>query len=156
MKHSRRTIISGAIGASTLLLARFEVKAQAVSLDYPDDLTAALRKYTNGATWKEQKVDLDVAELVDNGNTVPLTVTVVSAMSGTDYVKSIAVFNEKNPNRDVVRFVLSEDCGKAEVATRIRLATTQRLVAIAAMGDGSFCTKTIEVIVTLASCIEVD
>jgi sulfur-oxidizing protein SoxY len=156
MKHSRRTLLSGAIGAGTLLLTGFEVSAQPVSLEYPEDLTAALRKYTEGAPWKEHKVDLDVAELVDNGNTVPLTVAVASTMSGNDYVKAIAVFNEKNPNRDVVRFVLSQDCGKAEVATRMRLATTQRLVAIAAMGDGSFCTKTIEVIVTLASCIEVD
>jgi sulfur-oxidizing protein SoxY len=156
MKHSRRTLISGAISASTLMLAGFEVNAQPVSLEYPEDLTAALRKYTSGAPWKEQKVEFDVAELVDNGNTVPLTVTVNSAMNATDYVKGIAVFNEKNPNRDVALFVLSQDCGKAEVSTRMRLATTQRLVAIAAMGDGSFCTKTIEVIVTLASCIEVD
>jgi sulfur-oxidizing protein SoxY len=156
MKHSRRTVISGAIGAGTLLLVGFEVNAQPVSLEYPEDLIAALRKYTNGAPWKEQKVELDVAELVDNGNTVPITVNVASAMSASDYVKGIAVFNEKNPNRDVVRFVLSQDCGKAEVSTRMRLATTQRLVAIAAMGDGSFCTKTVEVIVTLASCVEMD
>jgi sulfur-oxidizing protein SoxY len=156
MKHSRRTIISGAVSASTLMLTGLRVSAQPVSLDYPDDLNAALRKYTNGAPWKEHKVELDVAELVDNGNTVPATVTVKSAMTDSDHVKGIAIFNEKNPNRDVIRFELSQDCGKAEVATRMRLATTQRLVAIAHMSDGSFCTHTIEVIVTLASCIEVD
>jgi sulfur-oxidizing protein SoxY len=156
MKQSRRTIISGAISASALMLTGAKVSAQPVSLDYPEDLNAALRKYTNGAPWKEQKVELDIAELVDNGNTVPITVTVNSPMVDNDHVKAIAVFNEKNPNRDVVRFVLSQECGKAEVATRMRLATTQRLVAIAHMSDGSFYTKTIEVIVTLASCIEVD
>jgi hypothetical protein len=74
MKKSRRTIISGAVSASTLMLTGFRVSAQPVSLNYPDDLNAALRKYTNGAPWKEQKVELDVAELVDNGNTVPATV----------------------------------------------------------------------------------
>jgi sulfur-oxidizing protein SoxY len=156
MKKSRRTIISGAVSASTLMLTGFRVNAQPVSFDYPDDLIAALRKYSNGAPWKEQKVELEVAELVDNGNTVPITVTVQSAMTNIDNVKGIAIFNEKNPNRDVARFELSQDCGKAEVATRMRLATTQRLVAIAQMSDGSFCTKTVEVIVTLASCIEVD
>jgi sulfur-oxidizing protein SoxY len=156
MKQSRRTIISGAASAGALMLTGFSVKAQPVSLDYPDDLLTALRKYTNGAPWKEHKVELDVAELVDNGNTVPVTVTVQSAMTDGDHVKGIAIFNEKNPNRDVARFELSQDCGKAEVATRMRLATTQRLVAIAHMSDGSFCTHTIEVIVTLASCIEVD
>jgi sulfur-oxidizing protein SoxY len=156
MKHTRRTILSGAIGAGTLLCIGLEARAEAVSLEYPEDLIAALRKYTNGAPWKEQRVELEVAELVDNGNTVPVTVTVKSAMTDSDHVKAIAVFNEKNPNRDVARFVLSQECGKAEVATRMRLATTQRLVAIAQMSDGSFCTKTVEVIVTLASCIEVD
>jgi sulfur-oxidizing protein SoxY len=156
MKQSRRTILSGAVSASTLMLTGFSVSAQPVSLDYPEDLNAALRKYTNGAPWKEHKVELDVAELVDNGNTVPATVTVQSAMTDSDHVKGIAIFNEKNPNRDVIRFELSPECGKAEVATRMRLATTQRLVAIAQMSDGSYCTKTIEVIVTLASCIEVD
>jgi sulfur-oxidizing protein SoxY len=156
MKTSRRSIISGAISASTLLLVRFEVRAQPVLLEYPDDLNGALKQYTNGAAWKEQKVDIDVAELVDNGNTVPIGVTVKSAMTDNDHVKSIAIFNEKNPYRDVARFVLSQDCGRAEVSTRMRLATTQRLVAIAQMNDGSFCTKTVEVIVTLASCVETD
>jgi sulfur-oxidizing protein SoxY len=156
MKHSRRTIISGAVSASALMLVGFEVRAQAVSLDYPDDLTAALRKYTNGAPWKEQKVTLDVAELVDNGNTVPVGVSVASAMTANDHVLGIAIFNEKNPYRDVALFTLSQECGKAEVSTRMRLATTQRLVAIAKMSDGSYCSKTVEVIVTLASCIEMD
>jgi sulfur-oxidizing protein SoxY len=156
MKHSRRTIISGAISASTLMLVGIDVKAQAVSLDYPDDLSAAIRKYTNGAPWKERRVTLDVAELVDNGNTVPIGVSVASAMTANDHVLGIAIFNEKNPYRDVALFTLSQDSGKADVATRMRLATTQRLVAIAKMSDGSYCSKTVEVIVTLASCVEMD
>jgi sulfur-oxidizing protein SoxY len=156
MKTSRRTIISGAISASTLMFVGIDVKAQAVSLEYPDDLTAALRKYTNGAPWKEHRVTLDVAELVDNGNTVPVGVSVASMMAPNDHVTGIAIFNEKNPFRDVALFTLSQDSGKAEVATRMRLATTQRLVAIAKMSDGSYCTKTVEVIVTLASCVEMD
>jgi sulfur-oxidizing protein SoxY len=100
------------------------------------------------------KVKLDVAELVDNGNVVPITVTADSPMTAADHVKSIAVFNEKNPQRDVARFTLGPRAGKAAVTTRIRLATSQQLVAVAQMSDGSYWSHTVNVIVTLAACIE--
>lgn len=100
------------------------------------------------------RVKLDIAELVDNGNVVPITVTVDSPMTADKYVRSIAVFNEKNPQRDVIKFTLSPKSGKALVSTRIRLATTQKLVAVAQLSDGSFWSQTVEVIVTLAACIE--
>ena len=99
-------------------------------------------------------VTLGVAELVDNGNVVPITVTVDSPMTAADHVKSIAVFNEKNPQRDVACFTLGPRAGKASVSTRIRLATSQQLVAVAQMSDGSYWSHTVNVIVTLAACIE--
>ena len=69
---------------------------------------------------------------------------------------NLAVFNEKNPQRDVVKFTLGPRYGKPAVSTRIRLATTQKLVAVAQMSDGSFWSHTVDVIVTLAACIEGD
>ena len=102
------------------------------------------------------KVKLDIAELVDNGNVVPITITVDSHMTAGNHVKAIAVFNEKNPQRDVAKFTLGPRYGKAQVSTRIRLATTQQLVAVAQMSDGSFWSHTVDVIVTLAACIEGD
>jgi sulfur-oxidizing protein SoxY len=153
---SRRKLIQQATAASALLLVTSRSFATDISQDFPEDLTAAIKKYTQGNAWKEHKVTFEIAELIDNGNTVPISVIVDSPMQPNAYVKSIAVFNEKNPNRDVVMFSLTPSAGKAEVATRIRLATSQRLIAIAQMSDGTYCSKTVEVIVTLASCIEVD
>lgn len=120
------------------------------------ELAVAVAAYTQGAPVRAGKVKLDVAELVDNGNVVPITATVDSPMTAVDHVKSIAVFNEKNPQRDVARFTLGPRSGKASVTTRIRLATSQQLVAVAQMSDGSYWSHTVNVIVTLAACIEGD
>ena len=76
--------------------------------------------------------------LVENGNTVPMTVSVDSPMTAGDYVKSIHVFNEKNPQPNVGNFYLGPRAGRAQVSTRIRLADTQKVMAIAQMSDGSF------------------
>lgn len=118
------------------------------------DLAAAVSAYTGGAPIRAGKVKLDIAELVDNGNVVPMTVTVDSPMTASDHVKTIAVFNEKNPQRDVAKFTLGPRSGKANISTRMRLATTQKLVAVAQLSDGSFWSHTVDVIVTLAACIE--
>ncbi len=120
------------------------------------ELAAAVAAYAQSAPVRAGKVKLDIAELVDNGNVVPITVTVDSPMTAADHVKSIAVFNEKNPQRDVARFTLGPRSGKASVTTRIRLATSQQLVAVALMSDGSYWSHTVNVIVTLAACIEGD
>ena len=119
-----------------------------------DDLSAAVANFAGGEIVLKGRVKLDIAELVDNGNVVPITVTVDSPMTADKYVKTIAVFNEKNPQREVVKFTLDPRSGKAIVTTRIRLATTQKLVAVAQLSDGSFWSHTVEVIVTLAACIE--
>jgi sulfur-oxidizing protein SoxY len=146
---NRRHVLAGAAGMVIAVALR---PAQAAA----GDLAVAVAAYTKGATIQAGKVKLDVAELVDNGNVVPITVTVDSPMTAADHVKSIAVFNEKNPQRDVARFTLGPRAGKADVTTRIRLATSQQLVAIAQMSDGSYWSHTVDVIVTLAACIEGD
>lgn len=119
-----------------------------------DELVAAMRAFTGGAATREGRVKLDIEPLVENGNAVPITVTVVSPMTAADHVKQIAVFNQKNPQHDVVVATLSPALAQARLATRIRLATTQQLVAVARLSDGSYWTHTVEVIVTLAACLE--
>jgi sulfur-oxidizing protein SoxY len=146
---NRRHVVAGAAGMVIAVALR---PAQAAA----GDLAVAIAAYTKGAPVRAGKVKLNVAELVDNGNVVPITVTVDSPMTAADHVKSIAVFNEKNPQRDVARFTLGPRAGKADVTMRIRLATSQQLVAIAQMGDGSYWSHTVDVIVTLAACIEGD
>jgi sulfur-oxidizing protein SoxY len=99
-------------------------------------------------------VKLEIASLVDNGNSVPIEVKVSSAMREQDRVVGITVFNEKNPQPEIAEFVLGPRTGRAHVSTRIRLATTQRIVAVAKMVDGSCWTHTVEVVVTLAACLD--
>ena len=119
-----------------------------------DELAAVVRAFTSGAAPREGKVNFDIAPLVENGNTVPISVTVESPMTVADHVQAIAVFNEKNPQRDVVVVRLTPQSGRAAVSTRIRLATTQQLIAVAKMSDGSCWSHTVDVVVTLAACIE--
>ena len=119
-----------------------------------DVLATALRGYTGGAATNEGKVNFDIAPLVENGNTVPVTVTVDNPMTAANHVQAIAIFNEKNPQRDVVSCRLTPRMGRAVVSTRIRLATSQQLVAVAKLSDGSYWTRTVDVVVTLAACIE--
>ncbi len=118
------------------------------------ELAVAINGFTGGAPVRAGRVTLEVAPLVENGNTVPMTVSVDSAMSVSDHVISVSVFNERNPQREVVNFFLGPRAGRAVVASRIRLATSQQLVAVAKMNDGSFWSHSIDVVVTLAACVE--
>jgi sulfur-oxidizing protein SoxY len=120
----------------------------------PETLAAAIREVTGGAPLREGKVTLDVPPLVENGNAVPLTVTVDSPMTADDHVKAIHVFNEKNPQPHVFNAWLSPANGRAVVATRIKLADAQKVVAIAETSTGEFWTAQAQVIVTLAACVE--
>lgn len=119
-----------------------------------EELAAAIAAFAAGAPVRAGRVVLDVAPLVENGNVVPISVAVQSPMSTDDHVKTIAIFNERNPQRDVAVFGLGPRAGRATVSTRIRLATSQQLVAVARMSDGSCWTHTVDVIVTLAACVE--
>ena len=120
----------------------------------PAAMTAAIREFTGGAELRSGRVRFEIAELIDNGNAVPVAIRVDSPMTEADHVIAIGIFNERNPLPDVVRFRLTSRAGKAEVATRIRLATSQKLVAVAGMNDGTWWQQTVDVVVTLAACIE--
>lgn len=120
----------------------------------PAMLTSAIRNVVGEAQVQTGKVKIDIPPLVENGNTVPMTVSVTSPMTETDHVKSIHVFNEKNPQPNVGNFYIGPWAGRAQIATRIRLADSQKVVAIAHMSDDSFWSVRADVIVTLAACTE--
>ena len=120
----------------------------------PDAMAAAIKEVTGGAPLRAGRMTLDLPPLIENGNAVPLTVAVDSPMTADDYVKAIHVFNEKNPQANVISVRLSPRAGKAAISTRMRLAGTQKLTAIAELSDGSYWSDTQEVIVTLAACLE--
>jgi sulfur-oxidizing protein SoxY len=120
----------------------------------PAMLASAIRNLVGEADVQTGKVKLDIPPLVENGNTVPMTVSVDSPMTAQDHVKSIHVFNEKNPQPNIGNFYLGPQAGRAKVATRIRLADSQKVTAIAKLSDGSFWSASVDVIVTLAACTE--
>lgn len=117
-------------------------------------LQEALRELTGGAPLRSGRVHLDLPPLVDNGNTVPLSVTVESPMTAADHVKAIHVFTEKNPQPKVIAAQLGPRAGRAYLATRARIADTGSVVAVAQMSDGSFWAERVEVVVTLSACLE--
>ena len=143
----RRRLLTATAGIAGAMWLRSAPAAQG-------DLAAAIAAFAAGAPVRAGRVVLDIAPLVENGNVVPVKVEVQSPMSEADHVKAIAVFNERNPQRDVVVFHLGPRAGRATVATRIRLAGSQQLVAVAQMNDGSCWTHSVDVIVTLAACVE--
>jgi sulfur-oxidizing protein SoxY len=100
------------------------------------------------------KVKIELPPIVENGNTVSLTVSVDSPMTEAQHVTGIHLFNEKNPQPYIAAFHLGPRAGKAAVSTRIRLADSQRVIAIARLSDGSFWSASTDVIVTLAACAE--
>ena len=118
----------------------------------PAMLAAAIRNVVGEAEVRAGKVKLDVPPLVENGNTVPMTVSVSSPMVPDDYVKSIHVFNEKNPQPNIGNFYLGPRAGRGQISTRIRLADSQKITAIAHLADGSFWSASADVVVTLAAC----
>ncbi len=120
----------------------------------PAAMQEAMRKVTGGAQVRRGRVKLELPPLVDNGNAVPLTVTVDSPMTAADHVKSIHVFTEKNPQPNVLSAYLGPRAGRARVTTRARIADTQTVTAIAHLSDGSFWSDSVAVVVTLSACLE--
>lgn len=143
---TRRTFIAGAALISVLPFA----PARAT----PEAMAAAIKEVVGDNAIREGRVTLDLPPLIENGNAVPLTVSVESPMSETDHIKAIHVFNEKNPQPNIGNFHLGPAAGRAQVSTRIRLADTQKVVAIARLSDDTFWQVATEVVVTLAACTE--
>jgi sulfur-oxidizing protein SoxY len=138
---------AAAVGISSALPPR-EGRATAQAMD------EAIRKIVGEAELQHGKVTVEVPPLVENGNAVPLTVSVDSPMTEADHVKAIHVVNEKNPQPHVISATLGPRAGRATLSTRIKLAASQRVVALAEMSDGSFCSESADVIVTIAACVE--
>jgi sulfur-oxidizing protein SoxY len=149
MRPSRREFLIGSAGIG--LVSALPLESASAT---PAMLEEAIRNVIGEANLQTGKITLEVPPLVENGNTVPVTIIVDSPMSKADHVKAIHVFNEKNPQPHVISITLGPRAGKARLATRIKLADTQRIVGVAEMSDGSFWTGEANVIVTIAACVE--
>jgi sulfur-oxidizing protein SoxY len=144
---TRRSFLAGGVALAFVLTTKS-------SRATPATMQAAIKKVVGEAPLRKGKVMIDVPPLVENGNTVPLTVSVESPMTATDYVKAIHVFNEKNPQPNIIGAHLGPRAGKATLSTRIKLADAQKIVAVAELSDGSFWSEDADVIVTIAACVE--
>jgi len=120
----------------------------------PAAMDEAVRKVVGASKVSKGRVTLELPPLSENGNTVPLTVSVESPMTQAEHVRAIHIFTELNPQPDVVSFRLGPRAGRARVSTRIRLANTQTVTAIGELSDGSFWSTSAAVVVTLAACLE--
>jgi sulfur-oxidizing protein SoxY len=144
----REMLLAGMAGLGAVLI---KVAPAAAT---PESMKRAIHQVVGEAPVRKGKVTIDVPTLVENGNTVALAIEVESPMTKDDYVKTIHVFNEKNPLPNVISAHLGPRAGRAKISTRFRLADTQTIVAVAEMNDGSFWSASADVIVTLAACLE--
>jgi sulfur-oxidizing protein SoxY len=117
-----------------------------------NDVDEVIAKYTGGKAPTPGRVKLDVPEIAENGNTVPMTIAVESPMTEQSYVSDVLVVTDGNPRAGVATFHFSPASGIAEANTRIRLAETQNVTAVAKMNDGSFFSVTKQVKVTIGGC----
>ena len=143
---SRRQIL--AAGGSAVLAAAALVAGPRLAWAAPADAKALLDKYTGGAAAKEGKVKIKLPKITDKGPMVPITVSIDSPMTESDYVKAFHIVGEQNTKPDIASYFLCADCGKAEITTRIRLKQTQKVFVVAEMSDGSFWAGTGEATVT--------
>ena len=145
--QSRRRFVVGSAAAMVTLVA---APAKAT----PEAMTAAIRQAFGDTPIKDGKVTVTLPDLTENGKSVPLAVEVDCAMTEADHVASIHVFSEKNPLPDVARYYLNAQSGRARVTTRVRLADSQSIVAVATMSDGTLWRGSAKTIVTLAACVD--
>ena len=150
---TRRDVLAGTarLAAGIALVSVATTKSSRAT---PATMEAAIRKVVGAAPVRKGKVMIDVPPLVENGNTVPVTVSVDSPMTASDHVKAIHLFNEKNPQPNVIAVHLGPRAGKAALSTRIKLADAQKIIAVAQLSDGSFWSDEADVIVTIAACVE--
>ena len=150
LQATRRRFLAALAGAVGIWLPLATGPASAT----PASMRAAIRKVVGEAPVTKGRLKIDLPPLIENGNAVSLTVAVESPMTVEDHVKAIHVFTEKNPQPNVISVQLGPRAGRATFSSRIRLADSQKVIAIAQMSDGSFWSDEIEVIVTLAACLE--
>lgn len=146
LNFSRRQVLAITVGALAAgVLARPARAAKNDALDL-------INKFTGGKQPAQGKVKLDLPEIAENGNAVPMTVSVESPMTADNYVMDVLVVADGNPRGGVATFHFTPDSGVAEANLRIRLAETQNVIAVAKMSDGSLFTSQKQVKVTIGGC----
>ena len=146
--------LASAAGAGWALSGPSRVLAQQIGFDQQRTVADMLQSLIGANLVREQGVSLSVAALADNGTLVPVTVDVTSPMTEQDHVSHICLLSSRNPVMQVAAFSLGPWSGRAEISTRVRLAGSQQLLALARLSDGQFRYAAAEVIVTESACVD--
>lgn len=147
MNINRRKLLCGTLGLSaSVVFGASRAFAEAA------DVQAAIDAIAAGGTVGEGKITLKAPEIAENGNSVPVAVSVDSPMTSDSYVESVAIFADGNPRPEVITFNFTPASGEAFASTRMRLAKTQNVVAVAKMNDGSVFSDSRNVKVTIGGC----
>ncbi len=149
MKLTRRETMSLSAGAIALMIAGAHTVPAMAGTGETD---AAVKAFTGGTEPEVGVIKLKAPEIAENGNTVPISVSVESPMTKDDYIESVAIFAEGNPNPEVVTFNFTPRSGEAAATTRMRLAKTQNVVAVAKTSTGKVYMDKREVKVTIGGC----
>lgn len=147
--RSRRRFIAAAAATALAVHTRMARAQLAVQ-----PLEPLIEKLTGGAPVRTDRVTLEIPRLADNGHAVPLKISVASAMTEREYVRTIHVLSERNPRPLVAVFHLNPHCARAEVSTRVRLNGSQRVVVLAGLSDGTWWSGSAQVEVTETACLD--
>ncbi|MGI8527400.1 MAG: thiosulfate oxidation carrier protein SoxY [Pseudolabrys sp.] len=145
---SRRGTLAFGAGALVITVAGWNGEALATAKEAADEIA----KFTGGKMPEKGKIAIELPEIAENGNTVPLAVTVEAPMDSGNYISEVLVVAEGNPRPGVATFHFSPMSAKAQASTRIRLATTQNIVVVAKTSGGQFYTDQKLVKVTIGGC----
>jgi sulfur-oxidizing protein SoxY len=148
MKRRRFLATAGAALAGAALPAR------AQSFQPPQDIAPMIAKVTGGVAPARGGVDIELPQIAENGNSVPMRVRIASPMTAEDHVKAIYIFAERNPRPLVATFHLGPRSGRAEISTRVRLAGTQKVTVLAELSGNRFLIGPVDVHVTSAACMD--
>jgi sulfur-oxidizing protein SoxY len=142
------------LGAAALSAVSWLPRARAAIIEVPDDPGAAIRSVIGDARPKQGRVTLDMPYITETGNSVAVTVKVDSPMTEADHVTALHLFGDGNPVPRIASFQLGPRAGRIEIALRIRLARSQRVIAIAQLNDGTFWSDTREINVAQGACVD--
>ena len=145
---SRRAALVFGAGGAALTVLGWNPAAFAAAKEAAEEIA----KFTGGKDAEKAKISIELPEIAENGNTVPLSVTVDTPMTADNYVSDILVIADGNPNPGVAHFQFSPLSGKAEASTRIRLAATQNIIVVAKTSTGQLYTGQKQVKVTIGGC----
>ncbi|PHP66180.1 thiosulfate oxidation carrier protein SoxY [Zhengella mangrovi] len=149
MTMTRRQALGFGAAAAAFAVTGFRALPAMASAEDADKM---VMDFTGGKAPESGKIMLNTPEIAENGNTVPVSVEVESAMEGDDLVDSVLILADGNPNPAVATFHFTAMSGSAAATTRIRLAKTQNVIAVAKMKDGSVYMDKKQVKVTIGGC----